>query len=217
MLKKIIRKLILRHKADSESYIAYLKREGAQIGDNVRIFTPAHTNIDNQALFMLKIGSNVVITGPVTILTHDYSSFVCARVYPNRERAIASMRPVTIGDNVFIGWGTTILPGTVIGNNTIIGAGSVVSGFLAPNSVYAGNPAKKLMSIDEFYDKRIKKQEKEAKVIFAYYYHRYKREPIEKIFYGYESLWNTSKYSICRYDSFLEFCNSAKESIGDII
>lgn len=68
---------------------------------------------------------------------------------------MAAMRPVTIGDNVFIGWGATILPGAIIGENTIIGAGAVVSGFIEPDSVYTGNPAKKLMTIDEFYNRRI--------------------------------------------------------------
>ena len=78
---------------------------GAEIGENVRIFTPSQTHIDVQALHLLHIGSNVVITGPVTVLTHDYSSFVCMRRFPERKRAVAAMRPVIIGNNVFIGWG----------------------------------------------------------------------------------------------------------------
>ena len=69
----------------------------------MRIFTPSQTHIDDQALHLLHIGSNVVIAGPVTILTHDYSSFVCMRRYPERERAVAAMRSVTIGDNVLLG------------------------------------------------------------------------------------------------------------------
>lgn len=119
---------------------------GAEIGVNVRIFTPSQTYINDQALHLLHIEfeSNVVITGPfTTILTHDYSSFVCMRRYPEKERAVAAMRSVTIGDNVFVGWGATILPGTTIGENTIIGAGAVVSGNIEADSVYAGNPAKK--------------------------------------------------------------------------
>ena len=78
---------------------------GAEIGENVRIFTPSQTHIDVQALHLLHLGSNVVMTGPVTVLTHDYSSFVCMRRFSERERAVAAMRPVIIGNNVFIGWG----------------------------------------------------------------------------------------------------------------
>lgn len=72
-LKRMLKKLVLGYKADSESYITFLKRRGAEIGDNVRIFTPAQTYIDTQAPHLLHIGTDVVITGPVTILIHDCS------------------------------------------------------------------------------------------------------------------------------------------------
>lgn len=176
----------------------------------MRIFAPSQTHIDMQAPYMIHIGSDVVITGPVTILTHDYSSFVCARVYPEEERAVSAMRPVTIGDNVFVGWGATILPGTAIGDNTIIGAGAVVSGNIESDSVYAGNPAKKIMTIEDFYQKRIGRQEGEAKYIYQSYQNRFRKEPEENCFYGYESLWNNSKYKKCRYASFADFVNEAR-------
>lgn len=171
------------------------------------------THIDDQALHLLHIGSNVVITGPVTILTHDYSSFVCMRRYPERERAVAAMREVTIGDNVFVGWGATILPGTIIGENTIIGAGAVVSGNIKSDSVYAGNPAKKIMTIEEFYCRRIERQVEEAENIYISYLNKYNKEPTENCFYGYESLWDKAKYLHCRYDSYSEFCGFVRKSI----
>ena len=208
-LKRMLKKLVLGYKADSESYITFLKRRGAEIGDNVRIFTPAQTYIDTQAPHLLHIGTDVVITGPVTILIHDYSPFVCARSHRNDERAAASMRPVYIGDNVFIGWCSTILPGAVIGENSIIGAGSVVSGVIEANSVYAGNPAKKKMEIEEFYNKRIERQEKEAFAVYESYVRSFNTIPSEKDFYGYESLWNNEKSAKCRYGSFKDFCNAA--------
>ena len=58
--------------------------------------------------------------------------------------------------------GATILSGTIIGENTIIGVGTVVSGTIESDSVYAGNPARKLMMIDEFYCRRIERQSEEA-------------------------------------------------------
>ena len=60
---------------------------------------------------------------------------------------------IRIGNNVFIGANVTILPGTTIGNNCIIGAGSVVKGICEDNYVYAGNPARKIISIDEYIKK----------------------------------------------------------------
>ena len=193
--------------------LLFLSGGGAEIGDNVRIFTPSQTHIDDQALHLLHIGSNVVITGPVTILTHDYSAFVCMRRYPEKERAVAAMRSVTISDNVFIGWGATILPGTVIGENTIIGAGAVVSGNIESDSVYAGNPAKKIMTIEEFYRRRIERQVEEAKNIYISYSNQYNKKPTENCFYGYESLWNREKYSHCRFNSYSEFCNYVRERV----
>ena len=61
MLKKLVKKIVMGHKADCESYLAFLKR-GATVGDNVRIlYVLRSTHIDDQALHLLHIGSNVVI------------------------------------------------------------------------------------------------------------------------------------------------------------
>lgn len=58
-----------------------------------------------------------------------------------------------IGNNVFIGMNAIILMCTKIGNNIIIVAGSVVSGNLDSNSVYAGNPEKKICILEEYCEK----------------------------------------------------------------
>jgi len=63
-------------------------------------------------------------------------------------------RVTWIGDNVFIGMNATILMGAHIGNNSIVGAGAVVSGSYPDGMVIAGNPAKVICTIDEFYEKR---------------------------------------------------------------
>lgn len=84
-----------------------------------------------------------------------------------------------IGDNVFLGWGCTILAGTTIGANTIIGANSVCSGKIDGNSVYAGNPAKKIMTLEEYYLKRKAKQKQEACAFVKDYYDRFHEFPSE--------------------------------------
>ena len=55
--------------------------------------------------------------------------------------------PITVGDNVWFGGHSTILPGVTIGNNAVIGAGSVVTKDVPDNAVVAGNPAKILRYI----------------------------------------------------------------------
>lgn len=61
--------------------------------------------------------------------------------------------PITVGDAVWIGANTTVLPGVSIGGNTIIGAGSVVNKDVPSNVIAAGNPCKVIRAITEA-DKR---------------------------------------------------------------
>lgn len=58
-------------------------------------------------------------------------------------------RPVTVGNNCWIGGGTTILPGVTIGNNCTIGAGSVVVKDIPDNSIAVGNPCRVVRSLDK--------------------------------------------------------------------
>ena len=157
---------MLGYKADSDSYIEYLKNLGVKIGKGVEIYRPFNTTIDIQNPHMLRIGNNVQMTGPVTILTHDYSWSIIKSVY---GEILGNQQETVIGDNVFIGWGATILGGAHIGDNVIIGANAVVSGNVDSNSVYAGNPARKIMSLEEFKNKRVKRQLDEAvKYVLSY-------------------------------------------------
>lgn len=63
------------------------------------------------------------------------------------------MGRVIIGDNVFVGHGTIILPDTHIGSNCVIGAGSVVSKDIPDNSVAVGNPIKIIGTYADFVEK----------------------------------------------------------------
>ncbi len=56
-------------------------------------------------------------------------------------------KPVTIGNNVWIGGSVTILPGVTIGDNVTIGAGSVVVGDIPSNTVAVGNPCKVIKNL----------------------------------------------------------------------
>jgi maltose O-acetyltransferase len=60
---------------------------------------------------------------------------------PRRDRLEAA-KPITIGDNVWLGGGAIVLPGVTIGDNTVIGAGAVVTKDIPANSVAVGNPAR---------------------------------------------------------------------------
>ena len=71
-----------------------------------------------------------------------------------RNRGLEYARPITVGDNVWIGAQVCVLPGVTIGDNTVIGAGSVVTKSMPPNVLAAGNPCRVIRKIEEGCDPR---------------------------------------------------------------
>lgn len=148
--KEKVKKILLGKRYDSHTYIEYLRRLGIKIGDDCTIYVPSKTLIDEQYPWMITIGNHVRITEGVKILTHDYAWAV---LKTETGAILGASGTVKIGDNVFIGMNTVITRNVEIGNNVIIGAGSVVTSSCNQNSVYAGVPAKRIMSVDEYYKK----------------------------------------------------------------
>lgn len=104
----------------------------------------------------ISIGADCVISKHVTFLTHDYSFTTGLRsIGKSSDSDLQIQDSIKLGNNVFVGLGTILLPGTSIGDNCIIGAGSVVKGAIPSGSVVAGNPAKILCNIEEFTKKKI--------------------------------------------------------------
>ena len=91
----------------------------------------------------IRIGQSTMIASDVTITDSDWHG-----IY-DRTDYVASPKEVSIEDNVWIGEKSIILKGTKIGANSIIGAGSVVSGEVPPNTIYAGNPAREIRKLDK--------------------------------------------------------------------
>lgn len=162
------------HKANEVSYVKWLRQQGMQIGNNVHIYSPWTVRIDTQRPWMIDIGNNVHITADCSILQHDYSWAVIQHM---TGEVLGSCGHVHIGNNVFIGQKSLILKGADIGDNVIIGAGSVVTNQLESDAVYAGVPARKLMGISEFIEKRRKAQLPEAIQLVQRYKARYGSDP----------------------------------------
>ena len=66
-----------------------------------------------------------------------------------RNRGLEYARPITVGNNVWIGAQVCVLPGVTIGDNTVIGAGSVVTKSIPANVLAAGNPCRVIRKIEE--------------------------------------------------------------------
>lgn len=57
--------------------------------------------------------------------------------------------PITVGDYVWIGAGAIILPGVTIGEGAVVAAGAVVTKNVEPRMIVAGNPARRIRSVDD--------------------------------------------------------------------
>ncbi len=69
--------------------------------------------------------------------------------YKRRNQGLEYAYPITIGNNVWIGAGVSVLPGVTIGDNTVIGAGSVVTKDIPANVVAAGNPCRVIRRLSD--------------------------------------------------------------------
>jgi len=124
------------------------KLVGVQFGENCNFMTRSW----GSEPYLIKMGDNVRTSSDVTFVTHN-SLTIIGNLYAEYENADFFGR-IIIGNNVFIGINSTILPNTKIGDNVIIGAASLVKGELKPNSVYAGVPAKYICSLEEYIENK---------------------------------------------------------------
>ncbi len=85
------------------------------------------------------IGDNVMMGPECYIYTRNHA--FSRTDIPMREQGMQDFKPVTIGNDVWIGARVTILPGVKIGNGCIIGAGSVVTKDMPDFAIGGGNPA----------------------------------------------------------------------------
>lgn len=101
--------------------------------------------IDDSHPWLIEIGNNVTLAPRVHILAHDAST--------KAFLGYTKIGCVSIGDRVFIGAGTVIMPNTKIGNDVIIGANSIVTHDLPNGVVAVGNPAEIICRTDEYISK----------------------------------------------------------------
>jgi maltose O-acetyltransferase len=90
------------------------------------------------------IGSDCLIGPRCGIYTPNH-----AHEIDRRLDGLEIAKPVTIGNNVWLGGSVTITPGVTIGDNTIIGAGSVVTKDIPANVVAVGNPCRVVKALPE--------------------------------------------------------------------
>lgn len=143
----IIKELLYRLRGDftTEKLISM----GMTVGSN---FNRLHGVIlDPGHCWLIQIGDNVTMAPNVHILCHDAST--------KQFLGYTKIGRVTIGDNVFIGAESVVLPGVTIGSNVIIGANSTVTHDIPENSVAVGSPARVICTLEEYLNKERSRME----------------------------------------------------------
>lgn len=113
-------------------------------GSNITIGARTFVNYNLTALDVaaITIGEDCQIGPGVQLLTPTHP----LEAEPRRDKLEAA-RPITIGDNVWLGGGAVVLPGVTIGDNAVIGAGAVVTKDVPANVVAVGNPARPVRKV----------------------------------------------------------------------
>ncbi|WP_377124240.1 DapH/DapD/GlmU-related protein [Pseudoalteromonas fenneropenaei] len=143
-----------------ELTLSRYRKKGVDVGTNTLLINCTFSSSFKGDQF--KIGNDCTITG-VTLLGHDASPTLFLESLVKRTEVYlpgsrCSYRaPITIGNKVFVGWGSIIMPGVTIGDNVVIGAGSVVTRDVPSNVVVAGNPARIIKTIEEYKSNYVEK------------------------------------------------------------
>lgn len=171
--------LRLYHQSSSDRYIKYLKSKGISIGGG-NFIDPKTSVIDVSRPSLVTIGNNCYMNRNFTLLTHDWVTHVFIHAGLG---FINSSGKIVIGNNVSFGQNVMVLKGVTIGDNVFIGAGSIVTKDIPSNCIAVGRPCKAIMTLDEYYKKRIKKSREEAFEYARSIVERFDRQPVVEDFW----------------------------------
>lgn len=119
------------------SPVRYARGIGVQVGERCKFVAISGGTFGSEP-YLISIGNHVETSFGVNFITHDGGVWVVR----DQEPDLDVMATIQVGNNVFIGANSIILPGTNIGDDCVVGAGSVVRGEIPSGSVVAGVPAK---------------------------------------------------------------------------
>lgn len=134
--------------------VGYARSLGVQMGTDVH-FYEMRPGMFSTEPWLIRLGSHVHVTSGVQFVTHDGGTLVLRHKTSDLEVEVTA--PISVGDRVYIGMNSIILPGVTIGDDVVIGAGSVVSRSIPAGVVAAGVPAKIIKSLDQYHSDLLEK------------------------------------------------------------
>lgn len=144
---KEVRKQLLKETFGGVGYNPYVEPTiQFDYGYNIYVGNNFYANFNNVFLDVcpIRIGDNCMFGPNVQLYTATHP------LNPvKRNSGLEEAKPITIGDNVWIGGGAIIVPGVTLGDNVVVAAGAVVTKSFPENSVIGGNPAKVIKMIEE--------------------------------------------------------------------
>jgi acetyltransferase-like isoleucine patch superfamily enzyme len=122
--------------------VAHARSLGVQVGEDCRL-SSVHFGSEP---YLVSLGDHVSATA-TSFITHDGGAWVFRDRRPDGDL----IAPISVGNNVFLGAGVTVLPGVSIGDDVVVGAGALVTRDLPSGCVAVGVPAKPIRSLDEYW------------------------------------------------------------------
>lgn len=144
---KEIRKQLLKETFGSVGYNPYVEPTiQFDYGYNIHVGNNFYANFNNIFLDVcpIRIGDNCMFGPNVQLYTATHPLNPA-----KRNSGLEAAKPITIGNNVWIGGGAIVVPGVTLGDNVVVAAGAVVTKSFPENSVIGGNPAKVIKLVDE--------------------------------------------------------------------
>lgn len=131
---------------------AYSIYFGARFARNPALVIGDNTEIGHQCSFVIgkqiTIGRHCLLAAGVFLFDSPGHPLNPASRLAGEPCPPEAVKPITIGDNVWVGRHCTIYPGVTIGDGAVIGAGSVVMSDVSSNTIVAGNPARRSSYVD---------------------------------------------------------------------
>lgn len=128
------------------SPVEYARSIGVTVGENCRFINVSFSTEP----YLITIGDHVSATA-TRFETHDGGVWIFRDEHPELD----VIKGITVGTNVYFGYGCIILPGVTVGDNVVVGAGAVITRDIPSNSVAVGVPARVIKSTSDYLAKTI--------------------------------------------------------------